>query len=96
MLVEMSLKNQIKIKSKVKINFHKILCEEVLWTQYKILWTHKLKYNDLNHVNNVIFIYVILDWSWNTTWYLKDGAKKIVPLGMKKTLVGGIIRSTCR
>ena len=41
-----------------KSDFCNILCDEVLWMQYNILQSHKLKNNDLNHVNNVIFTYV--------------------------------------
>ena len=36
--------------SSCKSNFHNILCDEDLRTQYNILETHKLKYNDLNHI----------------------------------------------
>ena len=48
----------MKIYKERKNNFRNTFCDEVLWIQYNILQTHKLKYNDLNHAN-VIFTYAI-------------------------------------
>lgn len=48
---------------RIQHTYHQaIYCDEALGAQYNILQTRKLKYNDLSHVHNVVFPYVIIFW----------------------------------
>ena len=75
------LKNENQ-QGREKAFYHNIFCDEVFWTQYNILQTHKLMYDYLNQVKMSKS-----DWFCNTTWHLKnDGRNAVLIWKKKKTL----------
>ena len=83
---------RMKIYKEKKRQFHNIIGDEVLWTQHNMLQTHKLKCNYLNHVNNVILIYLVfwLILKYNTVskkWWKKHY--------IRKKILCGVFSSTC-
>ena len=71
-----------------KNNFRNIFCDEVLWTQYNVLQTHKQR-----TVTTIMSIMSSTpmsssDWCWNITWYLKDGGNKHCASLKEKILCG--------
>ena len=69
----------------MKIYKESRICDKVFWTQYNILQTHKLKYNDVSHVSNVIITDVIF---WLILKYMvyKKWCKNHVLVWKKKPL----------
>ena len=77
------LKNENQ-QGREKAFYHNIFCDEVFWTQYNILQTHKLMYDYLNQVK----MSKSSDWFCNTTWHLKNDGRNTVLIWKKKYTLG--------